>query len=97
MSKKSGYVCKIRWTGSPEDKLIRMKWQTKKDNAKKEGLSCPLTFDEYKSLMIIANITGDQIGIGGDQYNLARYGDTGDYEIGNCRFITHKENCMERQ
>ena len=32
----------------------------------------------------------------GDQYVLGRYGDKGDYTVGNCRVITHRENTLER-
>ena len=32
----------------------------------------------------------------GETYVLARYGDKGDYTVGNCRVITHRENTLER-
>jgi hypothetical protein len=40
-------------------------------------------------------ITVWDIGKKPHQYCLARYGDTGPYEIGNCRFITCAENWEE--
>jgi hypothetical protein len=45
--------------------------------------------------MVEADITVDQIHRAG--YHLSRYGDTGDYEIGNCRFITCQENMKEKR
>ena len=55
-----------------------------------------LTWQDVAQLLDEAGITVDDIGRGSDQYNLARYGDTGPYTIGNCRFITKRENIQER-
>ena len=44
-----------------------------------------------------AGITPDDIGQHRGDYQLARYGDKGRYEYGNCRFITMEENLRERK
>lgn len=60
-----------------------------------------LTFREYVSLMVEANISPLQIGIKKDEYCLGRKNsttgkcDTGNYEIGNCRFVTCSINHSE--
>ena len=57
---------------------------------------CSLTEDDIHQLLDEAGITKDDIGQKADQYHLARYGDKGGYHMGNCRFITAKENMEER-
>lgn len=78
-----------------DGKLMR-KWYNKRVNAKAEGLECKLTFDEYCQLVDEAGLVSSQLGFTGEGYVLARYNDTGNYEIGNCRFITQKENSDEK-
>ena len=56
-----------------------------------------LSPSELISLLDEAGITIDDVGIYKGKYHLARYGDTGDYVIGNCRFITIEENIAERK
>lgn len=56
-----------------------------------------MTFDQYLHLALEAGIqTPYEIGIGVDKYQLGRLGDCGDYELGNCRFITMRQNLDER-
>lgn len=78
-----------------DGKLIQ-KWQNKRANAKKEGLKCLLSFDEYCLLVEASGLVSSDIGFSGGGYVLARYGDPGNYEYGNCRFITQKENSDEK-
>jgi hypothetical protein len=78
-----------------DNKLIQ-RWRNKCVNAKKEGIECKLTFDEYCQLVKDAGLKSSQLGFTGEGYVLARYNDSGDYEIGNCRFITQKENSDEK-
>jgi len=54
-----------------------------------------LEIDDLNQLLSEAGITMDDIGRGRDKYCLARYEDLGNYEIGNCRFITNYENGLE--
>lgn len=78
-----------------DGKLIQ-KWRNKCVNAKAEGLKCKLTFEEYCQLVDQAGLVSSQLGFTGQGYVLARYNDEGDYEMGNCRFITQKENSDEK-
>ena len=55
-----------------------------------------LSYDEFCQLLKEAGIKSSDLGYNGNNYDLARYGDQGDYTYGNCRFITHKENLDER-
>ena len=79
-----------------DDGKLRIKWKNKIVNAKKEGLNCCLTFQEYCYLVDKANLKSSNLGFNGDKYVLARYNDKGDYTIDNCRFITQKENSLEK-
>lgn len=58
--------------------------------------SSNLEVEDVYALLEEAGITIWDVGTGADQYVLGRYNDVGDYEIGNCRFITKKENAQER-
>jgi hypothetical protein len=75
--------------------LLYQKFLNKKINSKKEEIEFYLTFDEFKQLVQDANITVDDLHIKG--YHLARYNDSGNYEIGNCRFIPYLDNYKERK
>ena len=55
-----------------------------------------LTPQELMRLMDDAGIAANDIGQKSHQYQLARHNDTGNYEVGNCRFITAKENQNEK-
>lgn len=74
---------------------IRRKWQTKKDSAKRRGITFNLSLDDYKLLMSQAGVTLEMIGNKKGQYVIGRYNDEGNYSIGNCRFITTTENHKE--
>ena len=75
--------------------LIKKKLQSKKDNAKKEGLMVSLTADEIQQKLDEAGIKVEQWNH--KEYHLARYDDTGDYTAENCRFITAQENYAEKK
>lgn len=73
------------------------KWHVLGCHAKQQGKECLLSFYEYIDLVVEAGITSpSQIGRRNEQYNLSRFMDAGGYSIGNCRFITKKENLLER-
>ena len=63
--------------------------------AKRRGDKCHLTLEQLDQLLDDAGITMDDVGQQSQQYCLGRYGDTGNYEMGNCRFITIRENVQE--
>ena len=79
-----------------DDGKLYRKFSNKSVNAKKENIPFLLTFDDFCTLLKDAGITSSQLGFTGDNYVLARYGDKGNYEVGNCRFITQIENAKER-
>lgn len=79
-----------------DDGKLYRKFSNKGVNAQKENIPFLLTFDEFCTLLKDAGITSSQLGFTGDNYVLARYGDKGNYEVGNCRFITQIENAKEK-
>ena len=54
-----------------------------------------LTFDEYCHLLSRAGLKSSDLGYNGNHYDLARYGDDGDYTFDNCRFLSHQMNLKE--
>lgn len=78
-----------------EKQLTKRKFRDKKNQARIRGIEFNLTLEDYVSLMESANITAYDIGSKADQYCLGRIGDSGAYEIGNCRFITMNQNREE--
>ena len=81
-----------------DDGKLYQKFKNKQINAKKEGLNCFLTYPDFCNLVRLANIKSSQIGFKSkEKYVLARYNDCGDYQLGNCRFITQKENAQEKK
>lgn len=81
-----------------DDGKLYRKFYNKKTNAKKEGIDCLLTYEEFCNLVREARLTSSQIGFTTkEKYVLARYNDSGNYQIGNCRFITQKENAQEKK
>ena len=78
-----------------ETKTIWRYWRAKNSHhtPEKQWL---LTGAELVQLFEDAGITVNDIGQKSQQYQLARHGDTGHYEMGNCRFITMHENLQER-
>lgn len=74
-------------------------WVYKWSNLRSNSVYCDfkLSFDQYIQLAVDAGLTSpNQIGHGSDSYCMGRLGDRGDYELGNCRFITQKQNQQER-
>lgn len=80
-----------------DDGKLYQRYRNKCVNAKKEGLTCDLTYDEYCKLVYDAGIVSSKLGFTGDNYVLARFNDFGNYTLNNCRFITHKENMQEQR
>lgn len=84
--------------GINDDGKLYRKFYNKKINAKKEGVDCLLTYEEFCNLVREARLTSSQIGFTTkEKYVLARYNDSGNYQIGNCRFITQRENAQEKK
>ncbi len=78
-----------------DDGKLHIKYGRKKDNAKRDGIGFNLTFSEYRALVKQAGLKSSDLGYSGRNYVLARVLDMGPYEVGNCRFITQKENMGE--
>jgi hypothetical protein len=77
--------------------IWHLKWRRLMIRSKRRGLPCTLTFRQFLRLATRAGLTRpSQIGTASSQYNLSRYGDTGGYTPGNCRFITSAQNREER-
>jgi hypothetical protein len=72
----------------------RYAYQGQKDSAKRRNIPFVLTFEEW---WLVWESSGkwQERGLGSDQYCMARFGDTGAYEIGNVRIITGSENRAE--
>ena len=76
-----------------DDGKLKGKLSNKYVNAKAEGRTCNLSYENIVKLLNDAGIVSSQWNHKG--YHLARYNDKGDYYFGNCRFITCKENYQE--
>ena len=79
-----------------DDGKLKRKYTNKRVNARKENIECLLTFNEFCDLLRDANLKSSDLGFSGNGYVLARYNDTGPYAVGNCRFITQKQNSDEK-
>lgn len=78
-----------RWMG---------KWLNLKGDAKGNGREFTLTFEQYTQLAVDAGIKApSEIGQTLDSYCMGRVGDSGGYTLGNCRFITQRQNQTERR
>ena len=56
-----------------------------------------ITLDEYLSLMRDSGLRPSMIGLNRGKYSLARFGDSGNYSLSNCRFIKTEDNVAERK
>lgn len=74
-------------------------WSNLKARAKRDQRRCDLSFEDYVELAAMAGlISANQIGREkDDDYQMGRIGDRGNYVMGNCRFITKRENLEERR
>lgn len=77
------------------DQKLKRKYINKRVNAKKEGIDFDLSLEDFIKLLDEANISYNDIGNRG--YHLARKNDIGPYKIGNCNFITYKENLAQKK
>jgi hypothetical protein len=74
----------------------RTKWKNHVGNSKKKGV-LPLTYEGYLAKIREAGIEPSQIGHRIDQFQLARYTDSGDYTADSCRFVTTAINLAEQK
>lgn len=81
-----------------DDGKLYSKWLNKRNNAKKEGIECELTYEEFCLLVKAAGIVSSELGFSAEgKYVFARYNDSGNYTYNNCRVITQLENAQERK
>ena len=79
-----------------DDGKLHRKWSLRKSNAKAKKLKFRLTLEDIARMLKKDGLqSSDWSREGG--YDLARFGDRGGYEIGNCRFISHQDNLLERR
>ena len=82
---------RTRQKNDPYYRYYYSKWK----RCRARGQEFNLSYSEIRWLFWIARITPADIGRSRDQYCLGRFGDSGAYEIGNCRFITNAQNREE--
>mgnify|MGYP000296477977 CR=1 FL=1 len=77
----------------PEDIMWRKKYISLRAGAPQRGRICYLTFKQYMKLAKKAGLThSSEVGVGMEKYQMSRHKDKGDYEWGNCEFLTMEEN-----
>lgn len=75
----------------------RKKWKGLKQTSVKRGSEFKLSFEDYVTIAVESGLTHySQIGRRKGEHGMARIGDSGPYEYGNCRFLTTEENIAER-
>lgn len=74
---------------------LRRAFASQKACAKRRRIGFELTFDEWLAMWESSGKL-KQRGCKKGQYVMARFGDKGDYEIGNVKIILHSENTKER-
>lgn len=79
-----------------DDGELYRKFRKKRAAAKHQGIGFELTYAEWCVLVAEASIKSSDLGLNGNLYALARYGDSGPYRVGNCRFVTYSENNTEK-
>lgn len=86
------------WAGRTveEQKLYNYCNHKKQDGKRLDRPDWNLTNDQVADLLEEAGITIMDVGKENHKYHLARFNDSGPYEIGNCRFITGLENRKEQ-
>lgn len=89
------HVCTGPWFEHPDYVAITKYHHRLRARAHKRGIEMLLSTVEIAGLLDEAGITIHQLGSHSGEYHLARYGDTGPYEIGNCRYILAVDNVKE--
>lgn len=74
------------------------KYKKQAKGARDRGIEHDLTFKQFMRLAQRAGLTSpEDIGKSPSSYQLGRVGDKGGYTLGNCRFITQRQNLEERR
>lgn len=77
-----------------EMRFWRRKWQNHKDNSAARNAQFLLSFDEWFKIWLDSGHINER-GKGRGKYCMSRFGDKGDYEIGNIKIVTYEENEAE--
>ena len=97
LGRKNRHNCGGPKFDHPEYEEIRLYRQRLCNRAKGKGVDCTLSTLDIANLLEEAGISVSQLGRNKGCYHLARHGDTGNYEIGNCRFLPMSENIKEQK
>jgi hypothetical protein len=76
--------------------MLRKRYKDHKASAKQRGIPFLLTYPQWLSIWEASGHL-DERGPRMDQYCMARYGDSGAYEVGNVRIITCEDNIAEQE
>jgi hypothetical protein len=92
---RASFLHKLGYKAS-DVKVWRSKWQRLIYHSNRRDLKCNLKFEDYMNLAKSAGIKSPtDIGVASEKYQMGRLGDVGNYDLGNCRFITSKQNKLE--
>jgi len=80
-----------------DDGNLYRKFRRKRAQAKQMKIEFKLNYEDWCFLVAEAGLRSSDLGFSGKNYVLARYGDEGPYEVGNCRFTTQQQNVLERK
>ena len=70
------------------------KFVAQRMQARRRGIDFFLTFDEWMGIWAQSGLLSER-GKGIGKYNMARFGDTGPYAVGNVFIMRHEENTRE--
>ena len=73
---------------------VKSRYWQHMNNAKRRGIDFNMTYEEWLFVWLSSGHFHER-GKGREQYVMARYGDTGPYEVGNVKIIPNHENCSE--
>jgi hypothetical protein len=74
--------------------MIRMAYMRQRRRAQQRGIPFKLTYLQWLEIWAASGVF-DKRGRKSGQYNMARHGDKGAYEVGNVSIVTHNQNMAE--
>jgi hypothetical protein len=74
--------------------MLRKRYRDHKASAKQRGIPFLLTFEQWLQIWTDSGHL-DERGAHKGEYVMARYGDSGAYEVGNVDIVTAEKNCSE--
>lgn len=64
---------------------------------KKRQPESSMSIGEYLDLISASGLRPDMIGLRRGEYSIARFNDSGAYDLGNCKFLLIEDNVSERK